>query len=376
MEMKSLKLSGGWGTDLLQKYRTDIFFRTTCHIIAIQIALTAIIVAIFWVAMLYLASDASQETIAGAMEMISGETLGTDELARQIHTTTIEQFFPVAIGVTAIVLCFGFIMAYVALTPTRRSLDRKKRFVSNIAHELRTPLSIIRTNTDLMLLNKSIPEPLHANLEKNVTELERISEIINNLLSLSNLMGTDHIAFDDVDLAVVAQNAVDALSEISFKKSIKLLIRKDTEGKVMGNMAALEQVAFNLIKNAIVHTESGGLITITVERAERRYNSLVVADKGIGIPHDELFHIFEPFYRSRLSPKDSGSGLGLTIVNEIVQMHRGKITISSMRGRGTTVTVSIPQSPRDASAGENVAEKQASGAEEVTMDFSRTLLEP
>lgn len=373
METKSSKQFEGWVTNLWHKYCTDIFFRTTCHIIGIQIVLTTVIVVGLWFVMEYLVNDISQTLIETFAQMLQGQVVTADRTTEILKEIRITQFWTVMIIATALVISFGFIMVYVSLTPTRRSLERKKRFISNISHELRTPLAIIRTNTDVALLNKEISPEVNKILKRNIVELDRVSEIMNNLLGLSNLMQGGQVRFEEVDLTVVAQRAIDTFIDTIDQKDITLSLKSHTNQTVFGNATALEQVVFNLIKNAIAHTESAGVVTVEIESTHNgRYVNLSVSDSGSGIERSDLYHIFEPFYRTRKSPKYNGQGLGLTIVSEIVQIHRGKIKVRSAVGKGTTVIVSIR------SLSQEVVTKESPDShtmEEVMVDFSHRILE-
>jgi signal transduction histidine kinase len=121
----------------------------------------------------------------------------------------------------------------------------------------------------------------------------------------------------------------------------------------MGNAVALEQLVINLLNNALHYTPKGGrgLVKITLRHEQENFLTLSIADNGIGIAKEDLAHILEPFYRGDKSRarniKDAGSGLGLSIVNEIVQSHGGQIRINSTPGKGTNVTVRLP-APRKA----------------------------
>lgn len=373
METKSSKQFGVSATSLLDKYRTDLFFRTTCHIIVLQILLTAIIIAGLWYVVEYLVRDTGETLISTFTQMLQGQNITGNNVREQLQDIQTDQFWPAMVVATTFMLCFGFIMVYVALTPTRRSLERKKRFVSNIAHELRTPLAIIRTNTDVALLNKELSPKIRDTLERNNFELARISEIINNLLSLSNFMRDKQMQFEDVNLSVIAQQAMDTLAETIEHKDITLSLKSHTNQTVIGNASALEQVVYNLVKNAIAHTKSKGHITIEIEPAnDGKFINLLVSDTGNGIARKDLFHIFEPFYRARKAPKNGGQGLGLAIVNEIMQIHRGKIKIQSAEGKGTTVIVSIKRSVQEKVSYEA---KENNNLEEVTMDFSHRIID-
>jgi signal transduction histidine kinase len=114
---------------------------------------------------------------------------------------------------------------------------------------------------------------------------------------------------------------------------------------VWGNVAALEQILTNVIKNAIHYTPSGGTVSISVDPDYRGNIVISVADTGMGIPEKDLMHIFEPFYRgdsSRNRESGAGSGLGLAIVSELVKLHKGRIAVESIVGKGTRVEITLP----------------------------------
>lgn len=373
MVMRLLKQPGEWAISLWNKYSSDIFFRTTCHIIFLQVILTAIILTGLWFVLSYLVSETSQILIDSFGQMLQGQRVSAGNMGENLERVRLDQFWTVMVITSAVILSFGFIMVYVSLTPTRRSLDRKKRFISNISHELRTPLAVMRTNTDLLLRDSNISTETRDLLKQNITEFERVSEIMNNLLSLSNVMQDQQLAFEKVDLSVVAQRAIDGLAHTVDHKDISLVLQTHTHQAVLGNASALEQVVFNLIKNAIAHIRARGTVTVTIETAfDGKHVNVSVSDTGSGISRDDLFHIFDPFFRSRSSIKShNGQGLGLAIVNEIVQMHRGKIRVNSARGRGTTVTVSIRRCKEEYGTD---ASEEANDGEEISMDFSRRIL--
>lgn len=369
MATKSSKQFAVSDTSLLHRYKTDVFFRTMCHIIGLQIILTTIIIVVFWYAMQYLANNLTQTMILEITEMLhNGKTLTSDSLVFLLENTTTEQFLTVAVAVTAVVLCFGFIMAYIALTPTKNSFERKKRFVSNIAHEIRTPIAVIRTNTDVALMDPHVPSSLRETLRENLTELEKVTAIMNNLMSLSNLMRGDEMLFGEQSFASIAEHGLESLRQSAQKKDIRLSLTTRTKVPVVGNAAALEQVVFNLVKNAILHTPKGGSVrVIVVDSEDIGYVNLVVEDTGVGIPREELSQIFQPFYRTRQN-KARGTGLGLTIVSEIVQIHHGKIYVQSIEGEGTTMTISIPaHNPKGASP---LASRTTQTTNEIVLDFS------
>jgi signal transduction histidine kinase len=243
---------------------------------------------------------------------------------------------------------FGFLFFRFMLLPTRNTLHYQKLFISNVAHELRTPLSTIKTSSEVALIDPSLPAGTRHTFTEIVRELDRISEIINNLLSLNTLTRPERMRFTNIDLSPLIETVLTRHMPLAHERKIAVTVRKDGPGVVWGNATALEQVVTNLIKNAMVYTQKNGSGAITVSLHPDYQGSVVfsVADNGIGIAHKDLAHIFEPFYRADTSRvrnvKTTGSGLGLAIVNEIVRAHHGKINIESARNRGTTVSVVLP----------------------------------
>ena len=269
------------------------------------------------------------------------------------------------------IIVFGYLIARITLSPARNALSSQKRFIGNIAHELRTPLSIIKTNTEVALLDEVLADEFKNMLRSNVEELDRISDIINNLLSLNTFVRPERIEFRNVDLGEIVDRVVGKLSPLVKGKGLELRTRKSEFRTVWGNGAALEQIVMNILKNSINYTPVNGQVTLTLEPDYRGHIELVVQDSGIGITRKDLFRIFEPFYRAEQSRTRSlgGSGLGLAIVNELVKLHHGKIIIKSALKRGTTVTVSLPcgsTAPKETGLKEQPVKEEG----EIAIDFS------
>ncbi len=374
MEKKISKQSEGLVTSLWNKYCADLFFRTTCHIILLQVILTILISVGLWFMMQYLVRETSESLMSTFMQMLQGQNVTGESVSRNLEAVRLSQYWQITIITAAVILSFGFLMVYITLRPARLSLERKRRFIGNISHELRTPLSVIRTNTDISLLDAELPPKVRKRLQRNIAEFDRITEIMNNILGLSNLMQDQHLHFEEVDLYHIAQKAISSLEETSDRKDVTIVIESHAHQDVLGNPSALEQAVFNLLKNAIAHVDTHGVVTVAIEAApDGKYINLSVRDTGSGIAHEDLFHVLEPFYRTRHSKKfRKGQGLGLAIVNEIVQMHRGKIKIKSALGHGTIVTLSIKRSVEAEAMPEPIQEPDM---EEVSMDFSRRILQ-
>lgn len=362
-------------TDFAHKYRFDPFLRTEVNVIVLQVAFAGfvlIVVASISSALYHDASSAVSQGISQALTpdatpAVVGNSVISD--LRSMRSRTV-MFAITAIIIT--VLIFTFIIIRVALTPTRRALESQKQFIGNVAHELRTPLSVSKTNIEVELLSPNIDDVLRKSLLDTVAELDRMSEIINNLLTLSSSVRPERMEFRNVDLGEIADTAIQKLRELANPKHLEIETRMSERRIVLGNATALEQVIMNLLKNSIQYTPRYGHILVTVEPVYPDFMEITVRDSGKGIARKDLFRIFEPYYRADLARTraDGGSGLGLTIVSELVKLHNGKITVRSTEGRGTTITILLP-------AGHDISPttvgKQPDAASEIAVDYTHGL---
>lgn len=358
----------GWVTDLRNRYSSDIFFRTEFNVISLQIAFALLLSVLIAVTFNYLYKDILQTLLNGIQENINNHgTFTSGDIVNSIQVVRAKNFlsfFSVALSIT---LIFSYIIAKMTLSPTRAALKSQKRFVSDIAHELRTPLSIIKTNSEVALLDDDMTPKIKKIFKNNIDELDRVSGIINNLLTFNTLVHPEKIQFAAVNLGDVIDSSIKKLDDLINTKEIKLTVKKIGPYTVFGNIIALEQITLNIIKNAINYNREGGTVTVKVEPDYRGNIVLSVEDNGMGISQADLIHIFEPFYRAERSRnRQSGSsGLGLTIVSELVKLHSGKISVSSRLKIGTTVTIFLPYSKNDV----GVSNAKSQIENEVYVDF-------
>lgn len=241
------------------------------------------------------------------------------------------------------------------LTEMRR-LERVRRdFVANASHELRTPIANIRATAETILGSPEDTTLIERFLPSLVVEAERLSRLVTDLLDLARADSSDQTPHDPVDMVAVIYQAVNRLKDRAMQHHVAVNCTfpngHANHVQVLGDAAALEQVVFNLLDNAIVYTPAGGSVTLQVAGgAENGHHngdntvSLLVSDTGIGIPAGDLPRIFERFYRvdKARSRAQGGTGLGLAIVRHIVENHGGHIKVESEIGQGTTFTVTLP----------------------------------
>lgn len=219
------------------------------------------------------------------------------------------------------------------------------RFSADASHELRTPLAIMRAELESLA---GQPGPMSAELRKRLgsvlEEAERLSSITESLFALSRLQAGEAKAREvRIDLADLAQTTVDQMRLLSDDKGISLRVETLAPVFVEGDPARLKQIVVDLLDNAIKYTAKDGSIVLRVG-TEGRAAHLQVIDTGMGIPADDLPHVFERFYRAdkARSRNIDGAGLGLAIVHSICQAHGGSVRIESTEGHGTTCHVHIP----------------------------------
>lgn len=333
-------------TAWLHRYQDDPFFRTEVNAISLQVLFAFFIVGIVSASFNANTADVSSAIVTGISSSLATATPTSiaPSIVDQVESIRSQNFFVVLALITLVTAIFGYIIARVTLTPTRNALAAQKQFIGNIAHELRTPLAIIKTNTEIALLEQRMNKDMKAMHMSNIEELDRISEIINNLLSLSALINPGNMEFRPVDLAQLSREVVKKYERLAEVSEHSLTVHTGNAAWITGNSTALTQVIGNLLKNAINYTPPKGAITLAVSATPFDEIELYVRDTGIGIARKDLDRIFEPFYRAEQSRTRSkgGSGLGLSITAEMVKIHGGRISIRSTPGRGTTVTVHFP----------------------------------
>lgn len=225
-----------------------------------------------------------------------------------------------------------------------RSFHEMQRFTADASHELRTPISIVRTEAEVAL-GKPLGEPEKQNLLGSILEeCERLSRITDQLLTLSREdAGIGQAPREPIDIAEMAAEVAEVMRPLAEAKEQQLQVESGGAAVVSGDPARLRQVFYNLLDNAIKYTPKGGRIAVVTEMVDASIR-VTVRDSGIGIAAEHLPHLFERFYRvdKARSRIEGGSGLGLSIVESIVTAHGGQVEMTSNLEHGTTCTVILP----------------------------------
>jgi len=222
----------------------------------------------------------------------------------------------------------------------------RRELIGNMAHELRTPVAILQAGTESMV--DGISEPTLENLESLHDEVVRLTARLDDLQALARAdSATLRLSLVHQNLAAIARDAADRLEDVYDVKGVSLQLQLEPVA-IQCDYQRMIEVITNLLTNALKYTDPNGTVTIETGRVKDGQALLLVTDTGVGIPPDELPRVTERFFRGANSSSiASGSGIGLTIVAELVRAQHGTLDISSRPGSGTQVTITFPQaSPR------------------------------
>jgi heavy metal sensor kinase len=225
-----------------------------------------------------------------------------------------------------------------------KAFKRQREFTGDASHELRAPLAVIQAESTLALHKERSVADYQQSLETIAQEAERMSVIIGQLLTLARAdAGKEQLAFEAVDLGQLIGDLSSHVETLCQEKGLEFHWSQKDTLVTRGDKARLREMFLNLLDNAIRYTPTGGKVSVSLRR-EGQMAIVAVTDTGIGIPADELPHIFERFYRvdKARSRSDGGSGLGLAICKHITEVHGGRIEVESQVGKGSTFSVYLP----------------------------------
>jgi heavy metal sensor kinase len=226
----------------------------------------------------------------------------------------------------------------------QRAFESQQRFVSNGAHELKTPLTILRTHWEDELNNPELPLENREKIAGDIETISRLNRVINNLLLLSQTeFARDAFEIEAVSLDELLSAVVSEMEVLADMKSQELRLTRIESVVLQADRDRLHQLIFNLLDNAIKYTQENGKINVSL-RVQDGEAFVVVEDNGMGIPEEDLRYVFDRFYRvsKARSLETPGSGLGLSICRMIAETHKGSIDLASLAGEGSTFTLRLP----------------------------------
>jgi signal transduction histidine kinase len=232
----------------------------------------------------------------------------------------------------------------------QRYRDTRQEFLANISHELRTPITYLKGYTKVVkdgLYETGGERDLYLDIIHD--EAHRLEHLVEDLFELAKMEeGKVTLTLEWLDLKHMAEQAVRRVELKAKEKGIQLKINQHGDSySVRGDEKRMEQIMMNLLENAIRYTDEGEITVHVNEKVGEDAIVFIVEDTGIGIPEEELPFVFERFYRveKSRSRQYGGTGLGLSIVKKLVELHGGKIRITSQPGIGTRCEVQLPRLP-------------------------------
>ncbi len=241
----------------------------------------------------------------------------------------------------------GSFLTRKSVEPVERTMSYMRRFMADAAHELRTPLAVVRSRAEVALAD--VPDPVRQREALAAIEREavRLGRIVEDLLLLARSdSGGWTVNLTRIFLDDVVSDAVGAASALASRSGVSLSMESFEEAAIEGDEALVRQLLMIILDNAIKFTPNCGSVTVSVTDGPQGA-VVTVGDTGCGILPDQIGHVFERFYRGDTARgRGDGAGLGLSIAKWIADVHKAKLTLSSVPEKGTVVEVRFPPAPR------------------------------
>ncbi|MHB8279414.1 MAG: sensor histidine kinase [Candidatus Humimicrobiaceae bacterium] len=220
------------------------------------------------------------------------------------------------------------------------SFQKERQFTSNASHELRTPVTVIRTIAEEALKhNKEIKD--YKKIIRNILkENKKMDYLISQLLFLAR-SDENNLNMELIDLKIIVEDVIHTFKNILIHKNIKISFEAEDSLKIKADQLLITHLLINLLNNSIKYNKSNGFIRIIIFK-ENNYVKITIEDNGIGIPEKDLPLIFNRFYKVDSARTSEGSGIGLSIVKWIVDSHKGSIEVKSIVGKGTLFDIKLP----------------------------------
>src|SRR6266480_473284 len=243
-------------------------------------------------------------------------------------------------------------------TESRRVEEVRRDFVANISHELKTPVGALALLAETMEEAADDPEAVRRFAGRMRQEASRLTYLVQDLITLSRIQAAEPMPDPiPVDLSAVVAEALDRVRMKASARGIDLVAVCDERVLVLGDEDLMVTALRNLLENAVAYSPERTRVVVSASRNGTRTAQISVADQGIGIPERDLERIFERFYRvdPARSRATGGTGLGLAIVKHVMAAHRGKVTVWSQEGVGSTFTLQMPIVSKPPAAGSKPA---------------------
>jgi signal transduction histidine kinase len=330
------KQSEEWAIGL----KDNLFFRARIKLTLFYFLIISLIVIVFSVVIYHNLTADISDNFEGHFINKETQDMVFSRVKDQLQANILMIDFLVVIIATGL----GYVLSGQTLKPIKKALAAQKQFTADAAHELRTPLAVMKTGIEVALAsNNPTKDQLLELTKSNLEEVEKLSEHTEALLILARENEKKKEGkMLSLDICSLANKVITRLDIIAKQKSIEITFAGADSVFVLGSPEALETLLLNLVKNSIQYTPNGGSVTVEVKKQGSQV-IVSIKDTGIGIEEKDLQHIFEPFYKADKSRAqfESGIGLGLSLVKKIADNHHAKLDVKSVLQKGTEVIITF-----------------------------------
>jgi signal transduction histidine kinase len=285
---------------------------------------------------------AERFTVGSGTRYVAVAVANRGELEEE-YASLIGAFGAGALVAVVLVAAGGYVLVRQSTAPVEAAMEHMRRFMADAAHELRTPVTVLRTRAEVALQQRRDPDDYERTLQSIAREAERLAALVGDLLLLARadagerLLRRERLFLDDVAL-----DAAGAARVMAQPRGVTLEMADMAEAPIEGDRQLVRQLLMIVLDNAVKFTPSGGRVRLGVVTANG-HSVATIEDTGCGIPREQLPHVFERFFRGDPARgRAEGSGLGLAIARWIADAHHAQITLDSDVGRGTVVTIRFP----------------------------------
>jgi signal transduction histidine kinase len=281
--------------------------------------------------------------LASGRELVAVAVADRIELEDR-YADLIAAFVAISFAALILVAAGGFILVRKSTAPIERSMEFMRRFMADAAHELRTPITILRTRAEVALQQPRDAENYVSALRGVEAEARRLGGIVDSLLVLARAdAGDRQIDKERIFLDDIAIDAAGAAQIVARQKNVLVRVDEFEEAPIEGDPTLIRQLIMIVLDNAVKFTDAGGQVHVRVSMHEGA-PTFVVEDTGMGIRQEELSRVFQRFFRGETArSRTNGAGLGLSIASWIAREHGAEISLTSEPGKGTRVIVTFPR---------------------------------
>ena len=280
----------------------------------------------------------------------SGEMVGVMQYARSLRRVqeTVNELtlvlLPLVLGALGLAAVGGLYMARRAVRPVREAFERQRSFIADASHELKTPLTLIKADAEVVLYRGDVNPEDRKLIEHALAETDRMSAVLSDLLLIARIdAGKLAVRQEPFDLAGVISETADRFVARAASEGVQLEAQTPGKLRVRGDSERAAQILSILLDNALRHTPSGGSVSV-VGSAREGFVEAVVEDSGPGISPEHLPHVFERFYRvdTARSRSSGGTGLGLAIARDLARAQNGDLEAENAEGGGAVFRLKLP----------------------------------